>query len=270
VRANGLDFACFEEGEGPLVLLLHGFPDTAHTWDVVRPRVAAAGHRVVAPFLRGYAPTQIPADGAYDVATLGADVVALLDALSPGEPASVVGHDWGAVAAYAAAALAPARIRRLIAVAIPHPATLRPTPAKLWGVRHFVSLNLPGAERRFARDDFAMADELCRRWSLTWELPADETEPAKNAFAAPGCLRAALGYYRSWTARPPRFLRGRIEVPTLAFGGVDDGVADESDFRHASRAFASRYDVVMTPGGHFLHREAPDAFVEHLLRFLAS
>src|SRR5580658_10060075 len=106
VEANGVRFAYFEEGKGPLVLLLHGFPDTPHTWDAVRPAVAAAGYRAVTPFLRGYAPTSVPADGAYDAETLGRDVVALIDALGE-RRAVVVGHDWGAAAAYSAATLAP-------------------------------------------------------------------------------------------------------------------------------------------------------------------
>src|SRR5580698_9273016 len=102
VEANGLRFAYLEEGSGPLVLLVHGFPDTPHTWDAVRPAVAALGYRVVTPFTRGYYPTAIPADGAYDSDTLGRDVLALIPAL--GETRAIaVGHDWGASAVYSAA-----------------------------------------------------------------------------------------------------------------------------------------------------------------------
>src|SRR5580700_9385009 len=126
VVANGVRFAFFEEGSGPLVLLLHGFPDTPHTWDAVRPAVAAAGYRAVSPFLRGYAPTAIPADGAYDGDTLGRDALALIEALGA-ERAIVVGHDWGAGAAYSAAALGPARVTKLVTVGIPHPASLKPS-----------------------------------------------------------------------------------------------------------------------------------------------
>ena len=79
VRANGIDFAYFEEGTGPLALLVHGFPDTAHSWDQVRPAVAAAGYRAVTPFLRGYHPSSLAPDGKYDIQTLAEDVVALVD-----------------------------------------------------------------------------------------------------------------------------------------------------------------------------------------------
>jgi pimeloyl-ACP methyl ester carboxylesterase len=92
VHANGVDFAYFEAGRGPLVLMLHGFPDSAHTWDEARPAVAAAGFRCVTPFMRGYFPTAIPSDGKYDSETLGRDALALIAALGE-ERAIVVGHD---------------------------------------------------------------------------------------------------------------------------------------------------------------------------------
>src|SRR5579859_5561185 len=135
IEANGLSFAYLAEGEGPLVLLVHGFPDTAHTWDHVRPLIAARGFRAVSPWTRGYAPTAIP-PGDADAETLARDVLALIDAFGSG-PAIVIGHDWGALAAYGAAALAPEKVRRLITVAIPHPAAMAPSPALLWKLRHF-------------------------------------------------------------------------------------------------------------------------------------
>jgi pimeloyl-ACP methyl ester carboxylesterase len=125
--ANGLRVAAFIWGEGPLVLLLHGFPDTAHTWDQIGPSIASAGYRVVAPFLRGYAPTTIPAEDT-NTDTLGADVIALIGAVRA-QRACIVGHDWGAEAGYAAVALAPERIARLVTVAMPPRAAIRWTPA---------------------------------------------------------------------------------------------------------------------------------------------
>src|SRR5213078_1539062 len=93
VEANGLRFAYLEQGSGPLVLLLHGFPDTAHTWDRALAELARGGYRAVAPFMRGYFPTAIPSDGRYDADTLGRDALALIEALGE-ESAVVVGHDW--------------------------------------------------------------------------------------------------------------------------------------------------------------------------------
>lgn len=125
VDANGLRFAYLEEGSGPLVLLLHGFPDTAHTWDDLRPRLAAKGYRAVSRCLRGYHPTAIPATDA-DQETLARDPLALIEALGARD-AVVIGHDFGATAAYGAAALGPDRVTKLFVIAIPHPATLKPT-----------------------------------------------------------------------------------------------------------------------------------------------
>src|SRR5215813_8273648 len=112
VRANGLEFGLLEAGSGPLALCLHGFPDTARTWRHLLPVLAGAGFRAVAPFMRGYAPTAVPTDGGYGVGALAADAVALHEALGGGREAVLIGHDWGAEAAYAAAARAPGRWRR--------------------------------------------------------------------------------------------------------------------------------------------------------------
>ena len=92
VDANGIHFAYIEEGSGPLVLLFHGYPETARSWSVVQHRLAAAGYRVVAPYMRGYPPSGFAADGNYSVATLGQDVVALIDVLGE-QQAVIVGHD---------------------------------------------------------------------------------------------------------------------------------------------------------------------------------
>ena len=147
VEANGIRFGYFEEGVGPLALLLHGFPDTPHTWDHVRPLIAAKGYRVVSPYMRGYRPTQIPARDA-DGETLARDAVELIGALGE-KTATLIGHDWGAGTVYGATALAPERVRKLIAVGIPHPATLKPTLRQIWGVRHFGLYKLRGAPARF-------------------------------------------------------------------------------------------------------------------------
>ncbi len=91
VEANGLRFGYLESGQGPLVLLVHGFPDTAYAWDATRAALAEAGFRAVAPFTRGDAPTAVPQQEAYDSDTLGRDLIALVRALGR-EPAVIVGH----------------------------------------------------------------------------------------------------------------------------------------------------------------------------------
>lgn len=267
VSANGLRFAYFEEGEGPLVLLLHGFPDTAHSWDLVRPAVAASGFRAVAPFMRGYHPTEIPRVEAFDQETIGRDVVALVEALGERQ-AIVVGHDWGASAACSAVGLAPERVRLVVTVAIPHPAGVLPTPGVLWAVRHFASLRRRNAAAKIRRGDFAHLDELVQRWSPQWRVPAGETDAVKRSLAEPGSLEAALGYYRALSLRLPPSLRRKVEVPAVAFAGEHDNVAP-AVFERARSRYANTYEVVRMPGGHFMHREHPDVFIRELLRVLA-
>jgi len=261
VEAQGTRFACLVEGTGPLVLLLHGFPDTARSWDALRPTLARRGFRAVSPFLRGYHPSAIPSRDT-DQETLARDVVGLIDAL--GGPAIVVGHDWGASAAYGAAGLAPERITQLITIAIPHPATLRPTPRKVWGVRHFLAYKMPGAAARFARNDFEGLTQIVRRWSPTWAPSPEELGPVRETFAHAESLDAAFGYYRALSFSPTHSLRARIRVPTVAFCGTDDPMTDRSDFERARRMFEGDYAIEEMPGGHFMHREHPDVFEARL------
>ena len=269
VDANGVRFAYLEEGSGPLVLLLHGFPDSAHSWDAVRPVLAAAGYRAVSPFLRGYHPSAIPADGRYDVGTLGRDAAALIEALGESR-AVVVGHDWGAAAAYVVAGEAPQLVERLVTVAIPHPGSLRPSPRLLWAGRHFLRFRLPWAAAFLRRGDFAYVDELVRRWSPSWSVPPGETGEAKEALRPPGCAEAAIGYYRA--ARPPipRALRHRIRMPAAVFAGADDRLILPSDYVRSLRLYTAGCEIITMPGGHFMQREHPERFTSELLRWLAN
>jgi pimeloyl-ACP methyl ester carboxylesterase len=267
VQANGLRFAYVEEGTGPLVLLLHGFPDTPQTWDATRPALAKAGFRAVSPFTRGYAPTEIPSTDDYGSDTLGADALALIDALGEKE-CILVAHDWGAAAAYSAAGLAPDKIRLLVTVGIPHPASLRWTPRNLWAGRHFFTLKIPGASRRIAQGGLKDIDELVQRWSPAWKVPPDETSAVKRVFADFASLDASIGYYRCLTFSPPPGQRKPVRCPAVAFAGTDDTI-DPSEYEHARSRYLGAYEVVKMPGGHFMHREHPAHFVRELLRVLA-
>lgn len=267
ITANGVKFAYLEQGTGPLVLLVHGFPDTAHTWDATMAAVAAAGFRAVAPFTRGYHPTEVPADGKYDSDTLGADVLALIGALGE-QAAIVVGHDWGASAAYTAAATAPEKIRLLITLAIPHPAAIRPTPRLAWTFRHFLSLRGKNAAAKVRANDFAMIDTLWHRWSPAWKtVPREETAQVRAAFANAESLDAALGYYRALGVRLPAALKKAITVPTVAFAGEHDHISPRT-YEKARHLFEASYEVIQIPGGHFMHREHPDHFIPELVRVL--
>jgi pimeloyl-ACP methyl ester carboxylesterase len=268
VEANGVRFAYLEEGTGPLVLMIHGFPDTPQTWDAARPAVARAGFRVVTPFTRGYHPTAVPADGDYTTEALARDVLALVDAL--GETSCIlVGHDWGAAAAYRAAVLGPDKIKKLITLAIPHPAALVPNPVLVWRIRHFFSLKRKGAADKIRRRDYVHIDELVQRWSPAWKVPGGETDAVKAAFREAGCLEAALGYYAAFKPGIPPDQRKKIAMPAVAFAG-DTDIVPPKLYEKARRFYASSYEIVSMPGGHFMHREHPERFVSELVRVVTA
>jgi pimeloyl-ACP methyl ester carboxylesterase len=216
--------------------------------------------------MRGYHPTAIP-DRDPDQETLARDPLALIEALGAHD-AIVIGHDWGASAAYGAAALGPDRVKKLFVIGIPHPAALKPSLKKLWGARHFAVYKLPGAPNRFARNDFAALPAIYRRWSPTWNPDPTEFDAVRACFAHPASLNAAFGYYRKLSPIPSASLKARITVPVVAFAGLDDPTLGPSDYRGAARMFDNEYLVEEVPGGHFMHREHPEVFAERLLSHL--
>lgn len=279
VDANGLRFACYAQGEGPLVLCLHGFPDTASAWVPTLGVLAAAGYRAVAPATRGYAPSAIPEDGDYHPLTLGRDVLALIDALGA-ERATLVGHDWGALAVHIAAGLEPERVERMVTLAIPHPRVLKPSLKMAWKARHFITFQWRWrAIRQLRRRDGAFIDAIYRRWSPTWDFDADATAAFRESLREPGRVEAALGYYWAFPssrkgergAAVNEALRAKLAIPTLSFCGADDGATDPAMFEASRKRYTGPFDWVLVEGaGHFPHREKPDVFHERLLAFLAE
>ncbi len=283
IQANGLEFAYLEvppasaSAEAPLVLVIHGFPDTAWSFVPLLHRLAAAGYRAVAPFTRGYAPTEVPDNGDYSLPTLGQDVLALIEHFGA-ERAYIVGHDWGAVIAYAAAALRPDRVRAIVTASVPHLRRflLRPSRAQLAASHYIFKFQLPiWPERRIREDDFAWLVDLARSWSPGWIPDDGYVLPMKANYAEPERLKAALGYYRAlpgllFKRVAWQFLLQPIHVPARVIHGQNDGCILASSFSDSEHLFAAGYELVQMPGiGHFLNLEAPDAFADHVLDFLA-
>jgi pimeloyl-ACP methyl ester carboxylesterase len=282
VRANGLQFGVLEAGSGPLALCLHGFPDDAHTWRHLLPVLAGAGFHAVAPFMRGYAPTTVPADGAYHLGALVADAVALHEVLGGDENAVLIGHDWGAEAAYGAAAFAASRWRRLVTLAVP-PTTLDEVLFSDYEqLRRFFYLFMfrdpaGDAETAVARDDLAFLDKLWRDWSPGFQ-PGEHLAQVKDCLRQPANLAAALGYYRAGGA-PETGARYAAEheavgrqapQPTLYLHGACDGCIGVDLVRGAERLLAplSRM-IVIDDAGHFLHLEEPEQVNDHILSWVS-
>lgn len=282
VSANGLRFATIEAGDGPLVLCLHGFPDHAPSFRHQLPALAAAGYRAVAPYMRGYAPTETPSDGRYQTAVLAQDAIELISGLGYSS-AALFGHDWGAPAAYGAAILAPERVTKLVAASVPHgPGMLEAFMSSYAQQRrswYMFFFQMPFADAAVAHDDFQFLERLWRDWSPGWHPAAEDMEALKATFRAPGVLQAALGYYRC-TLNPAlqdpglmetqvRIGMAPVEVPALYIHGVEDGCIGVDLARGLEPWFTRGLRTEIVAGaGHFVHQERPAEVNRVLLDFL--
>ena len=282
IYANGLKFAYLEQGDGPLVMLLHGFPDTAHTWSQQMPALAAAGYRVVAPFLRGYPPTEIPINGYYDKATLVSDIAALIQALAGGAPVHLVGQDWGAITTYAVLAAHPELVRRAVVMAVPHPAEVAKSVLLAKHVQrsfHWWFFQLPHLpEKALAENDFAFIDYLWAYWTSPGYSDVAHVAQVKQMLKQPGALAATLGYYRAMFDAQKmdpkleslrRAMDRKIAVPTLALCGADDLRAELMTDQTPYFSGEYRFELVAA-AGHFLHREQPAQVTQLVLDWLGK
>ncbi len=268
------------------VLMLHGFPDTPHTFAPLVPALLEAGYQVVLPVMRGYQPSSIPGDGNLQMAAIAADVVAWLDQEPlAGQPVHLVGHDWGAVAGYATAGLAGDRLVSFSALAIPPVGNVL---RRVWRVPRQVLLFwyqflalLPGiAERCFSARNFALPERLWRRWSPGLEPPPALLEAMRAHFRLPGVLTAALRYYRSLYSyhRPGRWKSEKlfcapVRVPVLILNGLDDGCIDTRLFAYCineEQFSAGVHHHALTGCGHWLHLERGDEVLGRLLAHFAA
>ncbi|MDQ3297784.1 MAG: alpha/beta fold hydrolase [Myxococcota bacterium] len=256
------------EPDAPPLVWLHGFPDHPPTaLPFLEP--LAAKRRVIAPWLRGYAPS--PLRGPYDLGTLRDDAIALIDAIGAvGGPVDLVGHDWGAVITYAVCGAAPDRVRRAVTLAVPHPRTfLRALrqPSQLARSWYMGAFQLPGAMPVMRARGLALIDRLWRTWSP--QLALDEARRRELHGCLAASLPAPVEYYRA--ARQPASLRAlpkRIATPLLQLHGADDGCVlpprDDDAWR-----FAERVLEVVPNAGHFLHLEDPPKIAARVASWLA-
>ena len=286
IDANGLTFGYLAAGdpEAPLALCLHGFPDSAWTWRHLLPSLAGSGYRAVAPWLRGYAPTTVPADGRYQSAVLGLDACALHEALGGGDDAVLMGHDWGAYAAYAAVHHTTPW-RRVVTLAVPPPATIAGAFFSYDQLRrswYMFFFQHPLAEMALPMDDLAFVERLWADWSPGYDA-SEDLPHVKDALRDPANLTAAIGYYRATlggvgidtspevqalqdaSAQPP-------PLPTLYLHGRTDGCmgADLAELAGAALTTPGSRAEIVDDAGHFLHLERPDVVNRLIGEFLAE
>jgi pimeloyl-ACP methyl ester carboxylesterase len=279
--ANGVRFHATTRGpvDGPLVLVLHGFPDSPWSWQPVAERLAAEALRVVTVTMRGYLPTGAAPDGRYDSDTLGADANALRRVLSPHQPAVLIGHDWGASAVYTAITSDPGSWTHAVAMSVPLLAAGGVDTATITQMRRsFYSylFQLPIAETLLRRDHLQLIDELWRCWSPGLDAP-EAVAAAKSALATPESLDAAITYYRhnpsvvigADEATRRRARAHAIGTPLLYLHGSDDGCIGTDVLDLARGDFPAGTQIEVVSGvGHFLQVEQPDVVASRIVAFL--
>ena len=273
ISANGVVLHVAEAGTGPLVLLLHGFPQFWWTWRAQLTALAGAGFHVVAPDLRGYGASDKPPRG-YDLPTLSADAAALVRALGE-QDAVVVGHDWGGLLGWTMAALHPRSVRRLVVLSMAHPRRLRAgmtDPRQRRASAYALRFQVPRLpERMLTRADDDPVADLMQRWAgRAWARTADFAEAVdryRSASRIPQAAYGAMEYHR-WAARSQlrpdglryaRRMAAPITAPTLQLHGELDTCVLPSTARGSGRYVAGAYEWRELSGvGHFPQEETPD------------
>ena len=288
ISANGIRLHVAECGDGPLVVLLHGFPQFWWTWRHQLVDLADRGYRVAAVDLRGYGDSDKPPRG-YDLWTLAGDVAGLIRAL--GEPrADVVGHGWGGLIGWTVTALHPRLVRSLAVLGAPHPLALRravlrdPRGQGRATGRHALGFQLPRwPERSLRARGGDRVERILRAWSgPTWPETEDFAVAVgryRSAIRIPGVVHSSMEYYR-WAVRSQLRAEGRrfaaavarpAGVPVLQVHGTDDPWVFASTAEASARWAGDRHHTqLLGETGHFPHEERPDQVNRLLARFLAG
>ncbi len=278
---NGINMHYVEKGEGPLVLLLHGFPEMWWSWRHQIPALANAGYRVVAPDLRGYNETE--AKGPYDVDTLRDDVAALLDHLGAAR-AIVIGHDLGGYVAWHLATTRPSRVERLVILNCPHPVVfqkaVRTRRSQFRRSRYMLFFQLPFLpELALTRKGGSGVPRMLRAMAIDkTNFEREDLAPFAAAVLKPGRAAAMLGWYRSFVRaglragrKGPTMFRtyGTITLPTLLLWALEDRALGYDDVVPGTDRFVPGLEIQTIAGcGHFLQAEQPQEVNRRLVEFL--
>ena len=273
---NGLSLHVVEAGPpaGPLLLLLHGFPEFWWAWRHQITPFAEAGYHVVVPDMRGYNTSDAPQDIAdYRLDTLVADVVALADSCRA-DRFSLVSHDWGGIVAWGVGASHSQRLKRLVIMDAPHPdlwaeqALKHPTQAlRSSYVALFQLLWLP--EATLGALDFAGLRAMIETTARPDAIKPGEMEHYTQAWGHPGSLRAMLNYYRALREREKPDQPARIRAPTFLLWGENDVFLEHSVARAALELCDQGQLSIIQGTTHWLHLEEPERVNAEILHFLS-
>ncbi|MDT5021677.1 MAG: hypothetical protein QOI33_2201 [Mycobacterium sp.] len=272
-RHNGLTFDVRDAGpaDGPVVVLLHGFPQHNDSWDAVIARLTAQGYRCLAPNQRGYSPgARPPRRRDYRIPELVGDLGALIDA-SGAQQVHLVGHDWGAAVAWAAAAEMPERLKTVSPVSVPHPAAfLKSFLNSRQGLASYYMylFQLPRIpEWTMLRRNGSFLSKSLRQ---SGQAPAVAERDAQ-AMLEPGALTAAINWYRALPLSSPGSINQKISVPTLYVWSDRDIALMPKSAYDTGRYVTGEYRFEIMPGvSHWIPDEQPDKLAELLLEWFAA
>jgi epoxide hydrolase A/B len=288
IATNGVELNVLDEGEGPLVVLCHGFPEIAYSWRHQIPALAGAGFRVVAPDMRGFGRSSVPREiEAYDVVALCADMTGLLDQLDE-QSAIFVGHDWGANVVWQLALQQPQRVRAVAGLSVPFipraPAAPIPIMRRHLGKDFYIVwFQEPGVADAALAQDVRRTLTTSRQWTADWaeedggrrEPPAwlseQELDVYVAAFERTG-FTGGLNWYRNidrnWELSEP-FAERRVEQPAMFLTGELDPVRNFMPAAAMNGWVTDlRAEIVVDGAGHWVQQQAPEAVNAALLEFL--
>lgn len=278
ISCGEITLSAVDQGTGPAVVLLHGFPEINHSWRHQIPVLANAGYRVIAPDLRGYGESDAPTEVAdYAFPHLVGDIVGLLDACEV-DRAHLVGHDWGGSIAWAISALSPDRVLSLTILNSPHPvasAEVRQLAVQAQKSWYMLLFQFPGvAEEWISGNDFANLRDFFFKTAAPGTFSREDQDVSCAALARPGRTTAALNYYRAnmppenWLKPPPDL--PPITVPTTIIWGQADAYMGEVLLERSITKVRGKLTVERLPGvSHWVQQEVPDTVNDLLLAALA-